>query len=146
MHMRTCNKSKFNNTAHLLAVKFLAVFSQPTHTIVSYSLLLHGPLVSLTKFLGSCAQASCKLTARFSSLSSLLSSTSASSQLTTHYNTCSNNSFLSRLAISSKSKPNQNKTGQVITECCQERLLGLRPYIEKLHGLDPRTRFPTRAY
>jgi len=82
-------KSKFNNTAHLLAVRFLAAFFQPIHTIVSYSLLIHGPLVSLTKFLGSCAQAGCKLTARFSSLSSLLSSTSASSQLTAYYNTCS---------------------------------------------------------
>ena len=48
-------KSKFNNTAHLLVVKFLAAFFQPTHTIVSYLLLIHGLLISLTKFLGSCA-------------------------------------------------------------------------------------------
>ena len=85
-------KSKFNNTANtvqLLAIRFLTAFSQPTHTIVSYSLLIHGPLVSFTKFFGSCAQTGCKLTTRFSSLSSLLSSTSASSQLTAHYNTCS---------------------------------------------------------
>ena len=48
-------KSKFNNTAYLLAVKFFVAFLQPTHTIMSYSLLIYGPLVSLTKFLGSCA-------------------------------------------------------------------------------------------
>ena len=64
-----------------LAVRFFTAFSQPIHTIVSYLLLIHGSLVSLTKFLGSCVQAGCKLTARFSSLSSLLSSTSTFSQL-----------------------------------------------------------------
>jgi hypothetical protein len=39
-------KSKF--TGNLLAVRFLIAFSQPTHTIVSYSSLL----ISLTKFFG----------------------------------------------------------------------------------------------
>ena len=43
--------------------------------------LIHGPLVSLTDFLGSCVQAGCKLTVRFSPLSSSLSSTSAFSRL-----------------------------------------------------------------
>jgi len=78
-------KSKANNTAGLLAVRFFAAFSQPTHIVVSSLQLIHGPLVSLTDFLGSCAQAGCKLTARFSSLSS----TSAFSQLTACYYTCS---------------------------------------------------------
>jgi hypothetical protein len=41
----------FNNTSHLLAVRFLVAFFQPTHTIVSYSLLIHGPLISLQGFL-----------------------------------------------------------------------------------------------
>jgi len=64
------------------AVRFLTVFSQPIHTIVSYSLLIHGPLIFLTKskFLGYCV---------YFSFSSLLSSTSAFSQLTAHHNTCS---------------------------------------------------------
>jgi len=56
------------------------------------SQLIYGPLVSLTDFLGSCVQTSCKLTFRFSSLSSLLSFTSSFSRLTTNnntYNTCS---------------------------------------------------------
>ena len=82
-------KSKANNTAGLLAVRFFAAFSQPTRTLVSSLQLIHGPLVSLTDFLGSCAQAGCKLTARFSSLSSPLSSTSAFSRLTAYYYTCS---------------------------------------------------------
>jgi len=82
-------KSKANNTTGLLAVRFLAAFSQPTHIVVSYLQLIHDPLVSLTDFLGSCAQAGCKLTARFSSLSSPLSSTSAFSRLTACYYTCS---------------------------------------------------------
>ena len=83
------HKSKTNNTAGLLAVRFLAAFSQPTYIVVSSLQLIHGPLVSLTDFLGSCAQAGCKLTARFSSLSSPLSSTSAFSRLTACYYTCS---------------------------------------------------------
>jgi hypothetical protein len=84
------HKSKANNIAGLLAVRFFAAFSQPTHTVVSSLQLIHGPLVSLTDFLGSCAQAGYKLTARFSSLSSPLSSTSAFSRLTACYYTCSN--------------------------------------------------------
>ena len=83
------HESKANNTADLLAVRFLAAFSQPTRTVVGSLQLIHGPLVSLTDFLGSCAQAGCKLTARFSSLSSPLSSTSAFSRLTACYYTCS---------------------------------------------------------
>ena len=47
-------ESKFNNTAYLVAVRFLTAFLQPTYTIVSYSLLIYGPLISLTKFLGYC--------------------------------------------------------------------------------------------
>ena len=85
-------KSKANNTANKSAVRILAVFSQPTCIIVSSSKLVHDPLVSLTDFLGSCVQTDCKLTFRFSSLSSLLSSTSSFSRLTTNnntYNTCS---------------------------------------------------------
>jgi len=50
-----CIKSKFNNIAHLLTVRFFAAFSQPTHTIVSSSLLIYGSLISLTKFFGFCA-------------------------------------------------------------------------------------------
>ena len=53
------------------------------------SQLIYNLLVSLTDFFGSCVQTGCKLTARFSSLSSLLSSTSSFSWLTTNYNTCS---------------------------------------------------------
>ena len=48
-----------------------AVFSQATRIVVSSSLLIHGPHVSLIKFLGSCAQTSCKLTAHLPSLSLL---------------------------------------------------------------------------
>ena len=87
---KTSYKSKANNTAGLLAVRFLAAFSQPTHIVVGSLQLTHGPLVSLTDFFGSCAQAGCKLTARFSSLSFPLSSTSAFSRLTACYYTCSN--------------------------------------------------------
>jgi len=61
-------KSKANNTASLLAVRFFAAFFQPAHIVVSSSSLIHGPLVSLIDFLGSCAQTDCKLTDRFSSL------------------------------------------------------------------------------
>ena len=49
------DKSKANNTVGLLAVRFLAAFSQPTHIVVSSSLLIHGPLVSRIEFLGFCA-------------------------------------------------------------------------------------------
>jgi len=83
------HESKANNTANKLAVWILAAFSQPTCIIVSSSQLMYDPPVSLTYFFGSCAQAGCKLTARFSSLSSLLSSTSSFSRLTANYNTCS---------------------------------------------------------
>jgi len=83
------HESKANNTANKLAVWILAAFSQPTCIIVSSSQLMYDPPVSLTDFFGSCAQAGCKLTARFSSLSSLLSSTSSFSRLTANYNTCS---------------------------------------------------------
>jgi len=51
---------------------------------------MHGSPVCLTDFLGSYAQADYNFTARFSSLSSLLSSTSSFSRLTTKYNICSN--------------------------------------------------------
>lgn len=34
--------------------KYLCSLSQPTHILVSYSILIQGTLVSLTKFLGSC--------------------------------------------------------------------------------------------
>ena len=53
-------KSKANNEAGLVAVRFLVAFSQPTHAVVSSLQLIHGPLVSLTDFFGSCAQAGCK--------------------------------------------------------------------------------------
>ena len=79
--------SNANNTAGLLVARFLAAFSQPTHIVVSSLQLIYGSLVSLTDFLGSCAQAGCKLTARFSSLSSPLSSTPAFSRLTARYYT-----------------------------------------------------------
>ena len=83
--MSLSTKSKANNTAGLVAVRFLVAFSQPTHIVVSSLQLIHSPLVSLTDFLGSCVQAGCKLTARFSSLSSPLSSTLAFSRLTAGY-------------------------------------------------------------
>ena len=57
--------------------------------MVSSSLLIHGPLVCLTDFLGFCVWAGCKLTTRFYSFSSSLSSTSVFSWLTAYYNTCS---------------------------------------------------------
>ena len=79
------DKSKANNIVGLLAVRFFVTFSQPTHIVVSSLQLIHGPLVSLTDFLCSCVQAGCKLTARFSSLSS----TSVFSRLTAYYYTCS---------------------------------------------------------
>jgi len=60
--------------ANKLSVKILAAFSQPIYTIVSSSQLIHDPLVSLTDFFYSCAQADCKFTARFSSLLSFTSS------------------------------------------------------------------------
>ena len=74
-----------NNKAGLLAVRFFVAFSQSTYIVVSSLQLIHGSLISLTDFLGSCAQAGYKLTARFFSLSS----TSAFSRLTTCYYTCS---------------------------------------------------------
>jgi len=55
------SKSKGNNTADLLAVRFFAAFSQPTHIIVSSLQLIQGPLVSLTEFLGSCAKSAVSL-------------------------------------------------------------------------------------
>jgi len=51
------------------------------------SQLIYGTLVSLTDFFDSCVQTGGKLTVCFSSLSSLLSSTSSFSRLTTNYNT-----------------------------------------------------------
>jgi hypothetical protein len=73
-------ESEANNTASKPVVRFLAAFSQSTHIVVSSSLLIYGPLVCLTDFIDSYAQVGCKLTTRFFSLSSPLSSISAFSQ------------------------------------------------------------------
>ena len=89
LYQHRSSKSKANNTADSLAIRFFAAFSQPTHIVVGSLQLIHGPLVSLTDFLGSCAQTGCKLTTYFSSLSSSLSSTSTFSRLTACYYTCS---------------------------------------------------------
>jgi hypothetical protein len=62
------HKSKANNTASCWLYRSLRPTSQPIHIVITSSLLIRGPLVYLTKFLGSCVQVSC-LIARFSSLS-----------------------------------------------------------------------------
>jgi hypothetical protein len=46
-------KSKANNTAGRPAIKIFVAFSQPIHIAVTSSLLIHGSLVSVTKFLRS---------------------------------------------------------------------------------------------
>jgi hypothetical protein len=61
----------------------------PIRRVVISSVLMHAPLISLTKLLGSCAKADYKFTTRFSSLFSSLSSTSTFSQLIVSYYTCS---------------------------------------------------------
>ena len=67
-HTSLFSRSKANNTAGWLAVRFLTAFSQSNHIVVGSLQLTHGPLVSLTDFLGSCTQVGCKLTPLLPSL------------------------------------------------------------------------------
>lgn len=70
----------------MLAIRFFqSSLSLLTINIVSSLQLIQNTLVSLTWFIGSYVQAASKFTARFSSPSSLLSSTSAFSRLINYY-------------------------------------------------------------
>ena len=79
------------------------------YIVVSHSSLISGLFVSLTEFFGSRVEADCKITVRFSSLSSPLSSISAFRLLTVYYNTCSKWYCNSRLCYCMSSIP-PNKT------------------------------------